>query len=153
MIEILNRLGQSLVDRLRDDIRNKRVTKYGAVNASGRLADSVNYKINGNKLELWAEDYIYYLEKGRRPTRNSGTGEVRKNIRKWIDDKGINPTDISKDSLAYLIARKIHLKGNTVYQQGGSDLVSGLLNSEEITNIEDELLNNLATDIRAALTI
>lgn len=40
-----------------------------------------------------------------------GAGVLQSVIRKWIDDKGISPVDITKDSLAFLIARKIHREG------------------------------------------
>jgi hypothetical protein len=44
--EYLNALGQRLSEQLIKDIQTKRVTKYGAVNASGRLAKSVKYVVS-----------------------------------------------------------------------------------------------------------
>ncbi len=148
LLEIkLNQIGQLLVDRLVKDIKEKPVTKYGAVNASGDLAKSIRYEVYENGVKIIGNDYIYYLEKGRK----SGKRPPKDVIRKWIDDKGINPTDISKDSLAFLIQRKIGLKGTTIFEQGGSDLVSGLLDSEFFANITKELEDEIVFEIKADL--
>jgi hypothetical protein len=142
--EYLNKLGQELTDRLVKDIQTKRVTKYGAVNASGRLAKSVNYKVNGSTLTISAEQYIGALEFGRKP----GKKPPRDVIRKWIDEKGITPKDgISKDSLAFLIQRKIGEEGTTIWQQGGSDLVSGIFNDALRKEIENDFYNLIASEV------
>ena len=141
--EYLNKLGLELTDRLVKDIQTKRVTKYGAVNASGRLAKSVNYKVNGSTLTISAEQYIGALEFGRKP----GKKPPRDVIRKWIDEKGIIPNGISKDSLAFLIQRKIGEEGTTIWQQGGSDLVSGIFNDALTKEIENDFYNLIASEV------
>jgi hypothetical protein len=147
--EYLNKLGQELTDRLVKDIQTKRVTKYGAVNASGRLAKSVNYKVNGSTLTISAEQYIGALEFGRKPTTNGNKpGKLKDVIRQWIDEKGITPKDgISKDSLAFLITRKIHREGTTIWQQGGTDLVSGIFNDALRKEIENDFYNLIASEV------
>ena len=66
---------------------------------------------------------------------------MREIIRKWIDVKGIVPKDgISKESLSFLIARKIHEKGIKVpnkFNKGG--LVANVVTTKKI----NELSNNL----------
>ena len=141
--EYLNKLGLELTDRLVKDIQTKRVTKYGAVNASGRLAKSVNYKVNGSTLTISAEQYIGALEFGRKP----GKRPPRDVIRKWIDEKGIIPNGISKDSLAFLIQRKIGEEGTTIWQQGGSDLVSGIFNDALRKEIENDFYSLIASEV------
>jgi hypothetical protein len=141
--EYLNKLGQELTDRLVKDIQTKRVTKYGAVNASGRLAKSVNYKVNGSTLTISAEQYIGALEFGRKP----GKRPPRDVIRKWIDEKGIIPNGISKDSLAFLIQRKIGEEGTTIWQQGGTDLVSGIFNDALRKEIENDFYSLIASEV------
>jgi len=138
---ILNEIGQVVSDRLVNDIKTKRVTKYGAVNASGKLAESVRYDVtnNGETLRVYAEDYIYYLVHGRK----NGKRPPKQAIREWIDAKGISPDGISKDSLAFLIARKIGEVGTTIYQQGGSDLVSDIITDELVIQVKQELNDRL----------
>jgi hypothetical protein len=138
---ILNEIGQVVSDRLVNDIKTKRVTKYGAVNASGKLSESVRYDVtnNGETLRVYAEDYIYYLVHGRK----NGKRPPKQAIREWIDAKGISPDGISKDSLAFLIARKIGEVGTTIYQQGGSDLVSDIITDELVIQVKQELNDRL----------
>lgn len=147
LTEQLNRIGQALVDKLKEDIKTKPVTKYGVVNASGKLADSVRYEVYDNGVRVYALDYIYYLQFGRK----FGKFPPRSVIRKWIDDKGINPTDISKDSLAFLIARKISRQGTTIFQQGGSDLVSGVIESEFFTNLTQQLIDTFVAELSSEI--
>ena len=141
--EYLNKLGLELTDRLVKDIQTKRVTKYGAVNASGRLAKSVRYDVKNSTLTVYAEQYIGALEFGRK----SGKKPPRDVIRKWIDEKGIIPNGISKDSLAFLIQRKIGEEGTTIWQQGGSDLVSGIFNDALTKEIENDFYNLIASEV------
>lgn len=138
----LDAFGKQIVDRLKDDIKNKRVTKFGSVNSSGKLADSVRHEVTANGLTIWANDYIYYLIHGRKP----GKFPPKAPILQWIKDKPIN-SDIKPESLAFLIQRKISKKGTTIFQQGGSDLLSGITESEFFTNIVDELSESLLTEI------
>jgi hypothetical protein len=141
--EYLNKLGLELTDRLVKDIQTKRVTKYGAVNASGRLAKSVRYDVKNSTLTVYAEQYIGALEFGRKPSKRP----PRDVIRKWIDEKGIIPNGISKDSLAFLIQRKIGEEGTTIWQQGGSDLVSGIFNDALTKEIENDFYNLIASEV------
>lgn len=92
------------------------------VNASGKLNDSLEDIIVDSdgfvSGSVEALSYWYYQNYGRGPTKaSSGSGQVRKSIRQWIDDKGISPKkaangrEVTKDELAFLIARKIHREG------------------------------------------
>jgi hypothetical protein len=118
------------------------------VNASGNLADSIDYVVTGSRLTIRGNDYIYYLENGRRP----GKRPPKDVIRKWIDDKGIVPRDnISKDSLAYLIARKMGEEGSTIYKAGGSDLVSGIFNDQFVDSLQSEFMNLLTVEVESEI--
>lgn len=145
---ILNEIGQRVVDELKQAILTKRVTKYGAVNASGKLHDSIRYDVvGGEKLQVWANDYIDYLVKGRA----NGKRPPRDVIRKWIDEKGIEPDGISKDSLAFLIQRKIGNEGTTIFKQGGSDLLSDIITDELVVESRDRLQNEILNAFQAEL--
>lgn len=148
---VLNAAGQNMTAETKDAISNKRVTVFGVVNASGKLKDSVRYTVDNGVLKVLSLDYIYYLQKGRKP----GKRPPKSAIRQWIDDKGIDPQGISKDSLAFLIQRKIGEEGTTIYQQGGSDLVSDIL-KPEVSKIKSDLIlsfkNKTIAGYRSAIT-
>jgi hypothetical protein len=102
-------------------------------NASGRTSDSINFEIfeDSDKLtfQVVANKSIRALQDGRKPTENGGTGKVKYLIRQWINDRGIIPKDgISKDSLVYLITRKIHEKG----YKGTPGLIDDVINDSLI---------------------
>ena len=139
MNEILNKWGQVLTAKLKEDIKSKPITKYGAANASGKLHDSVTYEVDDRGLRILAFDYAYFIEFGRGATRANGSGELRPKIRQWIDDKGIVPDGITKDSLAYLITRKIHREGTEIFKQGGTTLLRDIFNDRLISDIESEI--------------
>lgn len=157
--QILDKIGIRLADELRNAIKTKLLTRQSVsrgrfqsvANASGKLIDSVEYKVEGARLTISAWDYIYYLEKGRGPTKGGGNGSLRQIIRQWIDDKGITPDGISKDSLAYLITRRIHEEGTTIYQAGGSDLVSSIFNEQLVNSIEAEFANLIAAEVSSEI--
>lgn len=104
-------------DSMKDQLSSKNI------NASGKLDDSVTDVIITSdgfvSGSVRALSYWYYTNYGRGPTvrGSSGKGVVREKVRQWIDDKGIVPRDaangrkVTKDELAFLIARKIHREG------------------------------------------
>ena len=145
--EILGHYGILLTEQLKDAIVNKPVTKYGAVNASGDLERSITYTVEGSTLTIWGNDYIYYLENGRKPGKRPPTAVIKR----WIQEKGIQPTDISIDSLAFLIARKIGEEGTTIYQQGGSNLVSSIFDEALQQSIENEFAGLLTSEIESEI--
>jgi hypothetical protein len=153
--DILEKFGITATEALVNAIKTKLIERQGAsgsfrsvVNASGRLADSIDYVVTGSRLTIRGNDYIYYLENGRKP----GKRPPKDVIRKWIDDKGIVPRDnISKDSLAYLIARKMGEEGSTIYKAGGSDLVSGIFNDNFVDSLQSEFMNLLTVEVESEI--
>jgi hypothetical protein len=157
--DILEKFGITATEALVNAIKTKLIERQGAsggfksvVNASGRLADSIDYVVTGSRLTIRGNDYIYYLENGRKPTKGGGNGQLKVAIRQWIDDKGIVPKDgISKDSLAFLITRRIHREGTTIYKAGGSDLVSGIFNDQFVDSLQSEFMNLLTVEIESEI--
>ena len=152
--EILKKWGIKLTEQLVNDIKTKMIQRRGAsgsfaspVNASGALAESIKYTIDGYRLKVQGNDYIYYLQNGRKP----GGRPPIKVIRQWIDDKGIVPDKGSKDSLAWAIAKKIEQDGTTIYKAGGSDLVSGIFNEALQNSIESDFANLIASEISSEI--
>ncbi len=151
---ILTDVGNQLMTELKSNIRSMPITRVGAngtfqsvVNASGKLEKSIRFEVQGATLTVFGEDYIWYLQNGRKPTQGGGDGSLKRKIRQWIDDKGITPKDnISKDSLAFLITRKIHEEGTTIWKAGGSDLVSSVFNDVTIDSIEEHFARLLEAE-------
>jgi hypothetical protein len=132
--EVLRKFGERVVAELKRNVREKRVTRFGAVNSSGKLHDSIRYELHAEGLRVMAADYIYQIEHGRK----SGKFPPKAAIEEWVRAKPV-VSDISFDSLVFLIRRKIAREGTTIFQQGGSDLVSSVVNKSLIDEINAEL--------------
>lgn len=131
--------------------------------ASGRFGKTLNVQSPRlMQVQLWGELYTEALTNGRKPTENGappGMGILRGLIRKWIDDKRIQPKDnISKDSLAYLITRKIHREGihipnvgkdGRMYNDG--QLLSSVFTPSAYNQLKSELGKNYISDIQAKI--
>jgi hypothetical protein len=103
----------------------------GGNKASGKLYESLSYKIDGTNVKFESEEYGLYQDKGVRGAKSyyadEGTSSSpfkytnkippSKPFEKWIKQKGIQGRDkktgrfISNQSLSYLIARSIYSKG------------------------------------------
>lgn len=136
IFDILLKYGNKGVDEI------KQALASAGRNASMKTSDSVISQVfNEDKaivLEITALKHIFALEFDRKPTVNTEPGNptLKQLIRQWIDDKGIEPKDdISKDSLAYLISRKIHREG----YKGTLGLLSNIINEPFIEEIEEKI--------------
>lgn len=129
--------------------RNLILSNYenSGMRASGKFANELNSSVKSNitsiKGTIEGASHGYFMEHGRGATKTltAGNPTLKQIIRKWIDDKGITPNNISKDSLAFLISRKIHREGwkpKNVYPNG---IISSVLNDVSI----NKLLLNLLT--------
>ena len=133
--------------------QGKRIEKTfsAPVSASGRLANSLRYEITDTQLIIWGEDYIYFSIYGRAPTTKAGSGTVKDKIKQWIKDKGIT-SDISENQLAYLISRKIHREGNSIYLFSGkknTGLLDNVITNEMIKDFNDKFTKQIEADIAA----
>ena len=125
------------------------IAKYDelGMRASGQWAEKLEYIVTVTETNVKAIftglDYTQYLTKGR---SDGGFPPVQV-IRQWIDDKGITPYDnITKDQLAFLIARKISREGTEYFKQGGTDLIDAVITTERIRRIVEAYSESLLTD-------
>lgn len=142
------------IDKLRENIKSKSPTQYGPMNNTGQAANSFRYKwVSDTRLVIYSEipgyNYIYTLEFGRKPGKMPPT----ESIRQWLEQRGIQPPDISQKSLAFLIARKIGREGSLVYRKGGNTGIISEVQTEKwikdnfVDPIEQDLKRNLATEL------
>lgn len=154
---MLETFAQGLIKGIQDNIRNKQVTPFGAMHSTGEAEKSLFYHLDANRLIIgstWA--YITVLEDGRKPGKFAPP-EV---IEKWIDSKPIAHSansdfgeSISKESLAYLINKKLKEEGSLLWQQGGkSGILSSYINQEYIhKHLTEPLKSKVVEEITSVL--
>lgn len=79
--------------------------------ASGQLISSLDYEVletvNGLVLKIIADDYLKFVDQGRRP----GKRPPQKAILKWVENKNIKIKKQTPSQTAFVIARSIGKKG------------------------------------------
>ena len=138
-------------------IKNKRITKFGAVNSSGRLHDSVEIVYADNGFKIIANGYIEGLIDGVAPGQSKATVPE---ISSWIQEKPIS-SNVPTNTLASMMIRAQQKKGNMVWRthkgqnsglledalaQNKFDTWIDLLASKAVEGITDNIVN--AFDIR-----
>lgn len=117
--------------------------------ASGNWERSLNstYKQEPSKINIQIEaaHYSYFMEKGRGKTQggSAGAGGLKAIILQWLIDKAIMPREpkVKRESLAFVIARKIHNEGVKISPEK-KNVISGVLT--------DDCLNPLLESLKTA---
>lgn len=129
-------LGAQLVAIAQESVRTTNYNGIGPANASGRLADSIGYRVLENGgidvvVRGEAAKYVGTLRQGRGPTVAEGDGKLRPAIREWLEVKGIgNPQE--REGISYAITKVIHKEGNLVHRNGlaPTNIWDGLVSPE-----------------------
>jgi hypothetical protein len=117
--------------------------------ASGKTKESLNSVYSLNSYKLYGRAFIFGLEYGRKKTTGGGNGSLKGIILKWINDKGIIPRDnISKNTLAFLIARKIHREGDLLHStkqnfrgmKAPTGIINDVINDGRIEQLSKRLI-------------
>jgi hypothetical protein len=136
-------------------IEKELVEKYIqlGMKASGKWEKSLETEVamSGNKLTAkitglnYTEQLVFGRRNGRFPPIDA--------IKQWILDKPINfvESQITLDSLAFLIARKIATEGTKYFQQGGTDLVEAVITPQRIQKILNVVGNSYIQPIVTGL--
>lgn len=121
---------EGVVGGIRNNIRTKSITKFGAPRNTGETEKSLFWRFDGKNAIVGSTfKYITVLEDGRKPGKFMPPDEMKQ----WVEDKLVPPQGMTTDSLAYLINRKMKEKGSLLYQQGGnSGILSEYINEEYI---------------------
>lgn len=118
-------------------------------NVTGKTALSLEPEATDTTGILYGNISALALETGRKAGKvPTGFQAI---IRKWMDDKGIFQAEKEsrKNSIAYLIARKIKREGTVLYKQGGnSGVLSKAINEGTISTFEKEVLSRFGREIQ-----
>lgn len=135
-----------------ESIKADLITAYDrkGMRASGKFADNLEVRQTSRGIQLWGENYAQQLETGRQ----AGKFPPINAIVQWIEDKGIASRlngEITKNQLAFLIARKIAREGWKREGFGGVELISEVITEQRIQSIidkvGDEVLLKYTSDI------
>lgn len=127
------------------------------LNASGQWKENVEAKGHS----IWGMDYTEFLAKGRGANHNQDP-EARKKwvgwaveawVKDWLRDKGL-------DLDPYAVAMNIAIKGTTIKEKGGTDILE-FLQSDVFLNrvgellaieLQEEILKDLRMNVKLAFT-
>jgi hypothetical protein len=118
-------------------------------NVTGKTALSIEAEADDKGGALYGNISALALETGRK------SGKVpygfKSIILKWINDKGIfqGETDSKKNSIAFLIARKIQREGTQIHRQGGkSGVISEVVTEKRIKDFETSVLSKYGREVQ-----
>jgi hypothetical protein len=152
---ILRDFALFVIQGIRNNIATKDYTGYGPSNNTGQTAASIGYEWDGRTLQIFTTrgSALRSLEVGRPPTTGPGDGVVRRKILEWIQQRGISSPDISQESLAYLISRKIHNEGTIIWRKFGKQgLKTGVITDYINNPAIDDVAEKLATFVLRELS-
>lgn len=138
------------VQKWLDESKAKIIANYDRDNmrASGNFARSLETNVKESQGRvigvMVGAHHSLFVDLGRR----AGKRPPISAILQWIDDKRIVPTDISKPSLAFLIARKIGNEGWKPKNSYPNGVISSVINQNEIDKLLISLSKVSATNIR-----
>jgi len=128
-------------------------TKQGRV-ASGKSIDGYDIETADGSGTLYGVNYVGTLETGRKAGKIPQG--LRFIIRQWMDDKSLfsSEKESKKNSIAYLIARKIANEGTALYRSGGnSGVISNAINEQALTNFSSKILSSFQNETLNELVI
>ena len=125
------------LEQLKKDIADKITTK--GINDTGGMVNSL--EVNGNK--LLANNYLWYLDTGRRP----GTFAPVNIIRDWVRRKlGIEEKKVN--SVAYLVNRNMKEKGTSIWRDKSKGIELDKMVDDMLANLYKELPNVAIIEVK-----
>jgi hypothetical protein len=135
---LMEDLIKKLLNDIKSDLTQDQVAK--GLTASGASASSLEVTKDG---ELLGAESFYYQIYGRAP----GRFPPIQNILDWIEAKRIDTGDISKKSLAFLIARKIAREGTRIYRGEAPGLDFEKITDDNMKLFDRELKDKISTEL------
>lgn len=134
------------IEKWSDETRFRIVDEYRSSGreASGEFGNSVESTVietpKGYNIKITGAKQAYWMENGRQP----GKFPPIDAIRKWVKDKGIVASNISENSLSFLIARKIADNG-----YAGKPLISAVFTDAWINELLKPILVDYAKLVKS----
>lgn len=123
-------VGKALIDEIK-----MRLVQEGKV-SSGRLLNSLSYNtiqsIEGWTIEILAEKYLEFVDRGRKPGKMPPIGDIQK----WVIQKPVKFVGKTNSQTAFIIAKSIGKRGivpTNIIQKSIDKVIS---NIENIIKIE-----------------
>lgn len=123
-------VGKALIDEIK-----MRLIQEGKI-SSGRLLNSLSYNtiqsIEGWTIEILAEKYLEFVDRGRKPGKMPPIGDIQK----WVIQKPVKFIGKTDSQTAFIIAKSIGKKGivpTNIIQKSIDKVIS---NIENIIKIE-----------------
>lgn len=111
--------------------------------ATGEISESFEAIDTPTGAKIEAAKFYKVLETGRKP----GKMPPPTSLYKWIEARYLSDT-IKKESLAYVIARRIGKEGTLLYMLGGrKDIFSNVLSDKNINSLVDAIGFKVQLDI------
>lgn len=124
------------LNTLKENIQREMSSKN--LDNTGEASNSLEVKGN----QLLGNDYIYYLDQGRRP----GKFPPVQNLRDWVRSKlGLDSAEAKQ--VAFLIGRKIANEGTTIYRNKSKGIELDSLVNEMLDNLTKELPEQAAAEV------
>ena len=140
MKEILEEIGNELIEEIRKRLSDKNI------NNTGTASRSLNVKATDIKLEIKGLRYIGALDEGRSPGRFPPVDAIRD----WVARKlGISGNE--NNSIAYLIGRKIANEGTSIYQDKSKGIELESIVDMGIKLIKKRVTAKLLIDTKAKI--
>ena len=141
--EILESFLQKRIEALRLNITSKKATRrFGPVNASGRLANSLRLEVAPDTGAIYAVGYARFVEQGRGPGKPPPVAVLIE----WALAKRIIPkAGGTLRGFAFAVQNKIRREGTDIFKEGGrSGVLSDAINAAALTTLRQELAVSVA---------
>lgn len=131
---------QNIIFEELEDLRKRIISNIDSTGrkASGRTSGSMHTDVSENRGILFGRMAFGTLETGRKPGKvPAGFYQI---IKQWVIDKGISfDSQSERNSLAYLVSRKIAREGTQLYRRGAEADVYTAEVPETIERIKDRV--------------
>jgi len=139
--QILSSIGKDLISEIDSTFSSK------DINNTNQASDSLKEESNETNLKIKGVGYIRFLDIGRKPGKFAPV-EV---IQDWVRSK-LGIADIKENKqVAFLINRKLALKGNSIYIDKSTGLELEKIKDLGVEKIKQELGKNLIVEIKSEI--
>jgi hypothetical protein len=127
--------------------------------ATGRTIASIRSESGDNYVEVFGPRHIKALQEGRKPTENSGPGDLYPKILEWVRAKGVifqdgiqNSKYTIEERTAKTITYFIHKRGTYLFQRGQtfngvSNPILRNFTPELVSSIRDQVVGDVRLNV------